>query len=60
MDLIERLARAICRETCAFYGEPPCWQEDGKLSEKCNEHGCEALAMAAAEEARLAEKEVEG
>lgn len=45
-EMIERVAKAICREQCAFMGEPPCWQADG-LSPDCDEPGCLALAEAA-------------
>lgn len=53
--MVERLARAICRETCAFYGDPPCWQmaadhpdELDWPNRECDEPGCMALAAAAA------------
>ena len=53
-DDVDRMARAICRERCAFLGEPACWQLDdddgGPYSwppESCNEPGCVALATAA-------------
>lgn len=46
-ETIARVARAICAEQCAFFGEPPCWQIRGELSPLCNEPGCKALAMAA-------------
>ena len=47
---IEAIARAICREQCAFYGEPPCWTFKGKWPPRgCSEPGCIALAKAAAE-----------
>ena len=50
---VERVARAICAERCAFYGEPPCYVIDPDFVEQewqpenCNEPGCKALAMAA-------------
>ena len=55
MDEVERVARAICAETCAFMGEPACWQitkDDQGMPltwppEGCNEPGCLALAKAA-------------
>jgi hypothetical protein len=47
-DLIDRVARAICTETCAFLGEPPCWKVGPGLSPDCDEPGCLALATAAA------------
>ena len=45
------IARAICAERCAEYGEPPCWQvvDDGSLSPDCgaaHECSCEQLAVA--------------
>lgn len=53
-NLIEKVARAICAEQCAFYGEPPCFEsqftdeaDDIGLSPHCDSPGCKALAMAA-------------
>lgn len=54
-EKIERVAKAICAERCAFMGEPACWQmkEDDRgnplpwPAPGCNDPGCEALAMAA-------------
>ena len=53
-DTIVRVARAICRERCAFLGEPPCFDpqfkdeaDDLGLSPHCDDPGCEALAKAA-------------
>lgn len=43
---IDRMARAICREQCAFYGEPPCHETGDWPNEGCNEPGCIALARA--------------
>lgn len=50
----EKVARAICAETCAFMGEPACWQlsdDQGKPlpwpNINCDEPGCIALAKAA-------------
>jgi hypothetical protein len=40
-------ARAICAETCAFMGEPPCWNTGGWPNPECDEPGCFALARAA-------------
>lgn len=55
VDLIERMHRAICREKCAFLGEPPCFlMEDANgvaepwPNPDCDEPGCLALAVAAA------------
>ncbi len=48
---IEAIARSICLETCAFKGEPPCW--DNAFADEpfppptCDEPGCVALARAA-------------
>ena len=54
-DRIDRIARAICRETCAFMGEPPCFdleEGDGSLvpwpNPDCDEPGCRELAVAVA------------
>lgn len=52
---VETAGRAICRETCAFMGEPPCWEVNCDHDEQalawpsphCNEPGCIALATAA-------------
>ena len=52
---IDAVARAICQEQCAFYGETPCWKmvEDGEFSVfppvTCDEPGCFVLAVAAVE-----------
>lgn len=43
---IDLVARAICAEQCAVYGEPPC-HEFGWPNPNCDEPGCIALAMAA-------------
>lgn len=50
-DRKDRIARAICAERCAEYGEPPCYvtAEDGTLSPDCGvtfETTCEQLAAA--------------
>jgi hypothetical protein len=51
---VAAVARAICRETCAFKGEPPCWTLANAHEETiifppptCDEPGCVALAEAA-------------
>lgn len=51
----DRIARAICREKCAFYGDPPCFNVTGIMGEplpwpnpNCDEPGCHALALAVA------------
>jgi hypothetical protein len=31
---VERIARAICREKCAFYGDPPCFEMTGEEDEE--------------------------
>lgn len=46
-DLRERVARTICQEQCAFYGEPSCWDVSGGPSPHCDEPGCQAFADAA-------------
>jgi hypothetical protein len=45
----EDVARAICAEKCAYYGEPPCWRiaPDDFATKDCDEPGCRALAAAA-------------
>lgn len=40
------IARAICREQCAFFGEPPCFEVAEWPNKSCNEPGCQALAYA--------------
>ena len=55
----DRVARAICREQCAFYGEPPCWLGNREWpNPNCDEPGCNALAAAAL--AATAEHEEKG
>jgi hypothetical protein len=51
---IEVVARAICREQCAFYGEPACFDisnnEGGPMpwpNPNCTDPGCVALASVA-------------
>lgn len=46
-ELREKVARAICQEQCAFYGEPSCWDVAGGPSPQCDEPGCQAFADAA-------------
>jgi len=55
---IDKIARAICQERCAFYGEPACWtfnNEPGTPwpNPNCDEPGCFALAKAVFEELRV-------
>lgn len=52
---VDKIARALCREKCAFYGEPPCFDlmaGDGKPqawpNPQCDEPGCFAEAEAVA------------
>lgn len=60
-ELIENMARGICREKCAFMGEPPCFAVlDGTEfkwpPETCCEPGCvseAAAALTAIEEAGM-------
>jgi hypothetical protein len=54
-DIVERMHRAICREKCAYYGDPPCFDMTDDQGEAlpwpnsaCDEPGCHALAVAAA------------
>jgi hypothetical protein len=48
MPNVEAVHRAICRESCAFRGEPPCWAIEGDWpNTDCDEPGCWSLAMAA-------------
>lgn len=42
----DTVARAICRENCAFYGEPPCHETGPWPNEGCDSPGCMALAVA--------------
>jgi hypothetical protein len=60
---VRNVAKAICAETCAHMGEPPCWSVRGdqgeELSwppEKCDEPGCIALAQAAFAAAQPSER----
>jgi hypothetical protein len=58
-QMIEKVARALCAEKCAWACEPPCWAiMDGSdyqwPPETCDEPGCMAfayVAVAAMEEA---------
>lgn len=52
----ETIARALCREQCAFRGEPPCFLVEDNQGDplpwpnpNCDEPGCHALAAAAVE-----------
>ena len=50
--LVEKVARAICAEKCAFRGEPPCYRimDPSPFKwppETCCEPGCMAEATAA-------------
>lgn len=48
MDKLERVARAICAEKCAFMGEPPCYTVEGEWpNPNCQDPGCHAEAQAA-------------
>lgn len=52
--LLDRIERAICRERCAFMGEPPCWDsafaDEPWPNPNCDNPGCHALAQAACAE----------
>ncbi len=43
---VEAVAKAICREGCAYRGEPPCWEVGAWPNEQCDEPGCMAKATA--------------
>jgi hypothetical protein len=45
-DRTDKIARAICAEQCAFYGDPPCWKTGEWPNGECDEPGCMALAQA--------------
>lgn len=47
-DKTDTIARAICQEQCAHYGEPPCWKvyDEAWPNPTCDEPGCMALAEA--------------
>ena len=46
--VVERVARAICRENCAFVGEKPCFEVEGAWpNPNCQEPGCHSQARAA-------------
>lgn len=47
-ERIDGMARAICAEKCAFYGEPPCYRIGDWPNEHCDEPGCPSLAAAVA------------
>lgn len=46
-EALEAAARAVCRERCAFFGEPPCFEVGEGFSPLCDEPGCVAEAHAA-------------
>ena len=48
-DDVERVARAICAEKCAYMGEPACWtfKEETWPPPACDEPGCVSEARAA-------------
>ncbi len=54
---VQRAGRAICQETCAYKGEPPCYDvRDSRTGKKfdwppksCDEPGCIWLARVAVE-----------
>ena len=48
-DDVERVARAICAEKCAYMGEPACWtfKEETWPPPTCDEPGCVYEARAA-------------
>jgi hypothetical protein len=46
---LDRAVRAVCAESCAHRGEPPCWQicPDEWPNPNCDEPGCKWLALRA-------------
>jgi hypothetical protein len=46
-EALKAAAEAICRERCAFMGEPPCFEIGEGLSPQCDEPGCSVEARAA-------------
>jgi hypothetical protein len=59
-DRIAKVARAICAEKCAFYGEKPCWQIGEGLSPDCGQLGPGCLALAQAAVAALQQEKENG
>lgn len=61
--MLDRIERAICRERCAFMGEPPCWDgpfaDDPWPNPNCDDPGCHALALAVASDVNKAADETE-
>lgn len=51
-DLVERVAKAICQERCAHYGEPACWKLEPKIwpNPDCDCGGVTIAAIAAMRE----------
>lgn len=43
-NIVQKIARAICREQCAFFGDPPCYETGDWPNPNCDEPGCIALA----------------
>ena len=53
-DVVDAMARGICRDRCAFMGEPACWQLDDAdggpypfPAEGCGDVNCVDMARAA-------------
>lgn len=47
LAMLDKFTRAICAETCAYYGDPPCHSIEGPFPPaSCDEPGCQAAAMA--------------
>jgi hypothetical protein len=51
----ETIARSLCREKCAFFGKPPCFETGSWPNDiGCNEPGCKTEAAAVVEAVRAA------
>ena len=47
-ELVERMARAVCKERCAYFGDPPCWSVVAKWRPNiCIGGHCDDIATAA-------------
>lgn len=45
---VQAIARRICRERCAYMGEPACWAVGGEWpNPNCDDPGCQAFAEVA-------------
>lgn len=59
-DERERVARAMCAEECAAYGDPPCWRvvDDWGPDNTCDDDGPNCFTRADAALRALAEGKV--